>query len=482
MLSVASRQARGTYTAAQVPRQQRPASGRRHIQRHWVLLALLAAGLALRVVTQIAYRPALLYIDSPKYIGSPYGADPVGYDAFLGPLKWMGGLGLVAAAQHALGLAMAVALYALLIRRGVRRWAAALATAPVLLDAYQLQMEQTIMPDVMFEALIVAGLVILLWQPKPGLLLLASVGLVLGAAVDVRQVGEVLIIPAAGYVLLAARGWRRSLTTCAVLTAAFAVPVLGYMTYSASVLHEHFQLSSQNDEVLYGRTAEAADCATLRIPASERALCPSPEAAALGIDQLVNDSSSPGGTYSPPPGVTKTAAMQNFSHSVLEQQPLRVIASIAHDSIKLFALTRDQDVGDTPISRWQFQTSYPNYPPAWIRANGGGTPTVSKPLATALRHYQLDGGYTPGPVLLLTLLAGLGGILTLRRGRDPSLALACLLVTTAGIAVLLGGDFYEFSWRYQLPALITLPLAGALGATAIGNRTREALVAQRYPV
>jgi len=37
----------------------------------------------------------------------------------------------------------------------------------------------------------------------------------------------------------------------------------------------------------------------------------------------------------------------------------------------------------------------------------------------------------------------------------------------SGLAVLLGADLYEFSWRYQLPALITLPIAGALGATAV---------------
>ena len=39
----------------------------------------------------------------------------------------------------------------------------------VLLDAYQLQNEQTIMPGTWFEALIVAGLAILLWRPRPGL-------------------------------------------------------------------------------------------------------------------------------------------------------------------------------------------------------------------------------------------------------------------------------------------------------------------------
>ena len=54
--------------------------------------------------------------------------------------------------QRLLGLAMAVALYAVLVRRGAARWLAALAVAPVLLDAYQLQMEQMIMPDVWFDA------------------------------------------------------------------------------------------------------------------------------------------------------------------------------------------------------------------------------------------------------------------------------------------------------------------------------------------
>jgi len=35
------------------------------------------------------------------------------------------------------------------------------------------------------------------------------------------------------------------------------------------------------------------------------------------------------------------------------------------------------------------------------------------------------------------------------------------------VAVLLGADLYEFSWRYQLPALVTLPVAGAFGVTAL---------------
>ena len=39
--------------------------------------------------------------------------------------------------------------------------------------------------------------------------------------------------------------------------------------------------------------------------------------------------------------------------------------------------------------------------------------------------------------------------------------------------MLLGADLYEFSWRYQLAALVTLPVAGALGATAIPRQVRN---------
>ena len=85
----------------------------------------------------------------------------------------------------------------------------------------------------------------------------------------------------------------------------------------------------------------------------------------------------------------------------------------------------------------------------------------------ALRYYQLHGGYTPGPVFLFGLLAGIGGIFTFRRRRDSGPALACLLITGCAVAVLLGADLYEFSWRYQLPALVTLPVAAAFGVTAL---------------
>jgi hypothetical protein len=102
---------------------------------------------------------------------------------------------------------------------------------------------------------------------------------------------------------------------------------------------------------------------------------------------------------------------------------------------------------------------------------GGGPPTVWRPVATFLRAYQLGGGYTPGPLLVVFTLTGLAGSAALlRRRADPGtrqLALACLLFFASAVSVILISDVFEFSWRYQLPALVTLAPAGALGIAVI---------------
>ena len=202
------------------------------------------------------------------------------------------------------------------------------------------------------------------------------------------------------------------------------------------------------------------------------------------MDGLVNAPESPRVTYEPVNiqlglVIDTNLWQKNLAYHVLRQQPMRVVGDIAHDSVKIFALTRNTEQGDTPISRWQFQFGYPYYPPGitrhgynsatkvFARAGGGGHARVHWKADIALRYYQLHGGYTPGPVFLFGLLAGIGGIFTFRRRRDSGPALACLLITGCAVAVLLGADLYEFSWRYQLPALVTLPVAAAFGVTAL---------------
>ena len=459
-------------------------------RRHWPALLLLAAGLVLRVLVQFAYRPALFYIDTSRYLYDAQGMDPVGYKGPLRAILLVANFGAVAAVQHLLGLAMAVVIYLLLVRRGVARWLAALAIAPVLLDAYQLQNEQAIMPGTWFEALIVAGLAILLWRPGPGWRAAGAAGLVLGTSATFAQVGEALILPGAICLLAVGGGWRRVLVRTAAFCAAFALPILAYCTVSYLVAGDFF-LSHTGVTSFYGRAAAAADCATLRLPASERAMCPDPAQQARGADWLEYQPGSPiRPYYANLPRTETDSLISDFNHRVLAQQPQRLLGAYGRDLAKLFALTRATSPGDTPISRWQFQATYPYFSSHSTRPEvaaeiaqfgGGGTPAVWRPVAGFLRSYQLDGGYTPGPLLALCVLTGLAGSAVLLRRRwraDPltrSPALGAVAFFASGVFVLLVSDLFEFSWRYQLPALVTLVPAGALGIAALrqaGSRQR----------
>jgi hypothetical protein len=449
------------------------------LRRHWLAAALLAAGLALRVLAQLAYRPALFYIDTTRYLYDAQGMDPVGYKGPLRAILLVANFNAVAAVQHLLGLAMAVALYLLLLRRGVSRWLAALAIAPVLLDAYQLQQEQAVMPGTWFAALVVAGLAILLWRPRTSWRAAVAGGIVLGTSAIFAQVGEALIVPAAIYLLAVGGGWRQAAGKAAALCAAFALPILAYCTGSYLITGDFF-LSHSGVTSFYGRMAAAADCKAIALPPAERGMCPSPAQQAQGPDWLEYGPGSPiRPYYAGLPRDETNRLIADFSRRVLAQQPQRVAAAYARDALKVFALTRTGSPGDTPIARWQFQAAYPYYPPhateqvvaAATARFGGGPPAVWRPVAGFLRSYQLGGGYTPGPVLALAVLAGLAGpVALLRRRAGPATrapALACLLFLTSGAALLLVSDLFEFSWRYQLPALVTLVPAGALGITVI---------------
>jgi hypothetical protein len=102
------------------------------LRENWPAVSLVVAGLAVRVLAQFAYRPAIFYIDTPRYLlNQAPGMDPLGYKAVLRAITAAVNLDAVIVVQHLLGLAMAVVIYLLLRRRGTGRWLAALAIVPV---------------------------------------------------------------------------------------------------------------------------------------------------------------------------------------------------------------------------------------------------------------------------------------------------------------------------------------------------------------
>ena len=460
-------------------------------RRHPLLTALLLAGFVLRLLTQLAYRPAILYIDSFRYLDNLHELrtdliNPIGYTLILKPLLAVGDLQFVAAVQHLLGMGIAVGVYALVLRHGARRWLAALAAAPLLLDGYQLQIEHNVMADVWFEALLLAVVAVLTWRGEPRPRHAAVAGVLIGLAVLVRLVGITLVVPALAYLAVAGSHWRTRegrlligrragalLAGCAVVLTACA----GY----SGVLTGQWRLTGADNGVLYARTATVADCELFPLGSLEHQLCPAlPREHRHGVDYYMYNETSPAKLIELPDGYDIAELQRSFALKVIPHQPLDVAAAVAADFLKGFRPSKVDAANDVPVSRWQFQTSYPLFftpeglgPYSYARAFGEVDPQVNVPLATVLRGYQLSVGATPPLLLGLALLAGLAGGAGLGRARQSGIRAASLLTAGAGMTVLLTAAAFEFSWRYQLPALVLAPLAGALGVTALtGPLTR----------
>ncbi|GAA1247294.1 hypothetical protein GCM10009676_36830 [Prauserella halophila] len=461
-------------------------------RRHWLFLVVLVAGLGLRAAAWLAYPPALLYGDSFRYLDNvgthnPTGLHPIGYDLFvLEPVLAVGGLGLVSFLQHVVGLGCGIALYVLARRLGVHRnWLAALAAAPVLLDAYEVQIEQMIMSDVWFQVILVALLWLLLGTKRggqPPVWATAVAGVLFGVAVVFRLVALPLALPAVVFLFIAGGLWRRwgtwaawrtILVRVATLLLPFALVVVGYGTYYASWAG-HFALSPSTGNVLYARGAVVADCRNLELSERLRPACPDePLGERLGSDRYAHIGADDEWRAQWPEGTNIVGIQQDFGTEVIRQQPVDVAAAIMIDFLKGFRSWRVDSPGDVSVQRWHFQPTYQFYnheekSREYAVRYSGEEPESRPTLGRALRWYQLFGGFTPGNVLgaalLLALAAGLG---VTRRARASGLRSAMLLPAGMALVSLGGAAAFEFSWRYQLPGLTLLPLAGALALTAL---------------
>jgi len=449
-----------------------PAFGR----RHWLLLSLLSAGAALRAVAFFAYVPALIYYDSTRYLENveqlqPSAVRPLGYPLFLAILPIDDELAVVPFVQHLFGLLIAIVLYMLLTRLGVRLWLAAVATAPVLLDAYQLNIEQYILSEALFDLLLVTAAALLLWRRQPGLLAAGGAGLALAAASVTRASALLVIVPA----LLTVLFLRARPSRVLALLGCFALPLAAYAVWFHSV-HGTYAITSYGGRFLYARVAPFADCTKFSVPRHERVLCPKqPVGRRPTIEQFMwSNRLSPVYRLELPAGKTREQVAGRFAKRVIRHQPLAYAKRVAGDFAHSFAPTKRRRAKDLPVARWQFQLAYPIYrreTNAVIRAHGDKRAQVRPRLARFLRTYQRY-AFVPGPLLGAALLVALVAALGLGRARRSGLRSAAFLFAALAVTVVLPTvAANQFTWRYQLPYLVLLGAAGALGLTALTART-----------
>jgi hypothetical protein len=451
------------------------------------LCSLLLAAAALRVVAQVAVRPALFfYGDSFSYLANanhlqPEPIRPAGYPALLRVLLQAHDLAVVPAVQHVFGLAIGVLVYALMRRLGVGAVAGCVAAAPVLLDAYVLDLEQHILSEALFMLLVTAGLAIILWRPRPAVGACVAAGALLAAAALTRTVGLALIAPPLVFVAVRSGGLRPAALRTAVLAAAFAVPLAGYAAWAATVPGGSFSLTSHDGYFLYGRVADFASCEGIHLTRGERAVVcdprppgerPNPNYYVWHQWTRLRDPAFPRRPS------RRNAVLESFALQVIRHQPLTYVRTVVQDMAHYADPGRFTGPRDEPVREWQFRIP-PHSSAAQIArvqrevAYWGGVSGTSVPLVHALARYQ-GIGYTPGPVLAAAVLLALAGAAAGGLGgrRRPIRAETLVLASSGVLIPLVAAMTSMFDYRYLLPALPLLPAAGVLGASLLAARMR----------
>ena len=440
---------------------------------HAPFLVLLALGAAVRVVVQLSFPPAFVFSDGPGYLGlvdrlTPSVYRAVGYGFFLRALAEVDrGVWLVAVAQHVLGLVTAVLAYVLLRRWGVGRWPAALATVPVLFDGMQLVLEHSTLSEVLFDLVVLGGVGALAWGPRPTPATAVVGGLLLGAAVCIRVVGEPLVVAAVLFCLLAAAGWRSRLVHAAAVVAAFCVPLAAYATWFH---HENdaWALSESGGRALYMRTTAWVDCSRFSMPDYERPLCPE-EPIGERLDPTDYGWHSPDSTHglTPPDGVSVDQAMHDFAVRAIQAQPWDYVRTAGRDVAYNFWPTRVDRYEYDTADKWSFARyvdleQVTHYTSQAYEDHGGELPSVRRPGAPWLATYGTK-VYLWGPALLALLVLSVASLFAPARADGGRRSVVTLLVVVA-VGLMIAPDITaEFVWRYQLPAVLLLPMAAALG-------------------
>jgi len=480
---------------------------RRGLRRHWMFAALLVLAAGLRGVVFAAYHPALIFPDSVRYLQyahnfatGHWSVDALrqsGYSVLIVPVLLLHDMWIIPLVQHLVGLATAGLVYAVLIRFGTPAWLAAAATIGVLFDPLQLVLEQYVLTDTWTVFLLVAALTVLVWRPdRPGWRRAAACGLLLGVAVTFRDEDLIMIVPAAWYVLVAVRPWRRTIKRLGALIGCFLIPVAGYLGwFDAS--HGQWGFTSFSGAFLYGRVADFASCSGLKLPSYEKPLCPTQPPALRNADYYTWDPSSPQWTFTPPAGMSRDAVVEDFSLRILLHQPLAYGEAVGRDFIYGFAPVRGAGPEKYSPAYLQFHTYILPDPQAdaSIGALGYRAPAVRPAPAAFLTDYG-RWFYVPGPVFAAGLLLGLAGLVVgkrrggqerggkerggkerggKRRGQPGACRDAGLLFTASAVLVLVpAAAFATFDWRYQLPQLTLIPVAAILGLNMIISRLTSA--------
>ncbi len=452
-----------------------PGRVRQLLGEHRPFVIALVLAVVVRGLVQLAFPLAFVFSDGPTYLFLADSLTPspdrtIGYGALLAALAELTrALWAVSLTQHLIGLATAAVLYALLRRWGVSAGLATAATLPVLFDGMQLVLEHAVLSDVLFNFVVVCAVAVLAWSRRPGVGAAVLTGLLLGTAVLVRVTGAPMVVAGVVFCLLAATTLRGRLVTALALTVSFAIPLTAY----ASWYHEEqgrWALTESGGRALYMRTTTFVDCSRLELPAYQERLCPR-EPLGERRDPTYYGWHDTAGSLAldPPPGTTPDEAKREFAYAAIAEQPGAYATVVVRDFLSAFVPVRMDLFEYETTFKW-YLSNYDGYVSTdWTRpayaARGGEQPYTRQPFGNVMGAYGYV-VYLWGPVVLALLVVSLSGLVRpVPSGRRDTRPLVFLLTSLAVGLVLVPDLTAQFTWRYQLPAIVLLPAAAALVRT-----------------
>ncbi|MFI6599086.1 hypothetical protein ACIBHX_22740 [Nonomuraea sp. NPDC050536] len=472
-----------------------------------------AVGGVLRLITMLGYGPAMWFNDSYEYVSvalhpRPSAIRPDGYGFWLMMLKPFHSFALVIFTQHLMGLATAALIYALLrCRFALPRWGATLAAAPVLFDAYQIQLEQLVMSDVMFTLIVVAVITLVLWKRQMSWRVGAVVGLLLALTALTRSIGLPILGLVVAYLVIKRVGWK----PIVAVVIACAIPVGSYMAWFSTNFGK-YAMTNSDGTILYMRTAIFADCQKmgvggfkhtdliplcitdppdLRKPYAQWYLWGTGNGNGEGIGEVLHRY---GGnkkfTY-----ITNEMASE-FAKLAIISQPGDYLRVVGMDFLRTFHWGRPVFPDPDTYEMYEFKPYYelgangqPKRLPSWSSPGGRvdtdafayeqGPPEtkIVAPWADIMSAYQ-QVFYLRGILLGGILLIGLYGVAVRWRKVGGPVALPWfaafgLLLAPAATA--------EFDYRYVLPAVPLACVAAAITLRKVSRRRKGSAASASAP-
>jgi len=458
----------------------------------WILLALILIGIALRVISLVAWWPVTTTLsDSWPYSAyaetNPFDnpQHPGGYSVVLKLLGVVShDVSVPILLQHALAIGAALLAYAAVRRVTASSWAALVPAAGLLLNADLIYLEHSIMSESLFVFFLAGALyfcVRALDQPLPWWRWPLLTGLTLGLATTIRSAGLFVIPVAALAVLLAApRPWRPRLPAIGALLGIALVVLLAFAGANASSTGR-FEVGPSQGWHLYQRVAPFADCSRFTPPEGTEQLCETrPPAERPGGDFYLFDPKSPAVRAYGFIG-NDDGEVGSWARAAILAQPKDFLNAVWDDFVAFYVPSRHLPIpGSGGALDPQLDWSYPVTPldPAAERAQAkvardteAGMETFYNDFSVSqdagllgqLHDYQRVFRFGPTLLSITTLLALLGLFVGPRRSR-----VGVLLFGAGGIALLLapvlGGVYVG---RYAVPLTEPMLAAAAIAVCSL---------------